>query len=73
MNSISDDSLILHHQKHFTSQGKLLPFGVYDKLFDNTQTKEWDDDGFLLKRRRTQRKCWLYFGAFSEDLFTGMA
>lgn len=73
MNTIPSKHMILEHQKHFTAQGKLLPFGVYDGLFGNTATKEWDTDGFLLKRRRTQRKCWLYFGAFSKDLFTGMA
>lgn len=60
-------------QPQLLKHGKSLDFGVYDDLIANPSTTFWDDEGFPLKRRRTQRKTWIFFGAYSEQLFAGLA
>jgi|GEM_PF-3135809 len=54
--------------------GKVIDFGRYKNLIAAPKTTFWDDEGLpLFKRRRTQRKTWIFYGAYSEDLFAGMA
>lgn len=64
---------ILEPQKALLKNGKVIPFGIYDGLIEDTRTSFWDVEGFFPKRRRSQRKCWIYFGSFAPDLYTGIA
>lgn len=50
-----------------------IPFGVYDDLIANVDTDFWDKQGLLAKKRRTERKAWIFFGVFSPDLICGFA
>jgi hypothetical protein len=60
-------------QPQLLKHGKPLDFGVYDDLIPHPSTTFWDDEGFPVKRRRTQRKTWIFFGVYSEQLFAGLA
>jgi hypothetical protein len=51
----------------------LVPFGVYDELIPDVDTRHWDKQGFLGNRRRTERKAWIYMGVYSPDLICGFA
>ena len=53
--------------------GRLVPFGTFRGPVENTSTAVWDGNGGLLSKRRTQRKAWLYLGAFSENYMVGFA
>lgn len=65
---------IIHpKQDSFTLNGQLLEHGVYDDIISDTNLRQWDNDGGLIKRRRSQRKAWMFIGAYSEDLMVGMA
>jgi hypothetical protein len=50
-----------------------IPFGVYDDLITNVDTSVYDKQGFVTKKRRTERKAWVFFGVFSPDLICGIA
>ena len=54
--------------------GKPIDFGRYKNLITKPTTSFWDDDGFaLMKRRRTQRKTWIFYGVYTKDLYAGIA
>jgi len=53
--------------------GKPLPIGAYDDIIPDTSTRLWDRQGGLIKRRRTQRKAWVFAGAYTKDLMIGLA
>ena len=57
----------------FTSADGLLPHGAYEDIIKNTSTEHWDKQGGFVKRRRSQRKAWMFVGAYSEDLMVGLA
>ena len=57
----------------FIQNGGLLPVGAYDDIIKNPSTLNWDEQGLLIKKRRNQRKTWIFFGAYAEDLMLGMA
>ncbi len=60
-------SQLLQHGRH-------VDFGRYKNLITQPTTSFWDDEGFpLMKRRRTQRKTWIFYGVYSKDLFAGLA
>lgn len=65
--------MFLPPEKQLLKHGKPIPFGVYDDLISNPGTTFWDDEGFPVKRRRTQRKTWIFYGIYSESLFAGLA
>ncbi len=50
-----------------------IPFGVYDDLISNVDTSFWDKQGMITKKRRTERKAWIFFGVYSPELICGMA
>ena len=50
-----------------------LPYGVYEDLIADVDTGIWDKKGFVAKKRRTERKTWLFFGVFSPELICGFA
>lgn len=50
-----------------------IPFGVYDNIIKDVSTEFWDKQGLISKKRRAERKCWIYFGVFSPELICGMA
>jgi hypothetical protein len=50
-----------------------LPFGVYDGMIQNTSTAAWDQQSGMFSTRRTQRKCWIFFGVYSPELICGIA
>lgn len=67
---------MLHEQIHqLLKHGKHPEFGRYKNLITNPTTSFWDDEGLLplMKKRRTHRKTWIFFGCYTEDLFAGMA
>ena len=64
---------IFESQKALLKNGNIIPFGIYKGLIEDTRTSFWDVEGFFPKRRRSQRKCWVYFGSFAPDLYTGIA
>jgi hypothetical protein len=57
----------------FTGPNGLLPHGAYADIIRDTSTAEWDRHGGLVKRRRTQRKAWIFVGAYTADLMVGLA
>ena len=65
--------MILASEQQLLKHGKVIPFGVYDDLIKTPSTSFWDEDGFIVKRRRKERKTWIFFGVYSEDLYTGIA
>jgi hypothetical protein len=50
-----------------------IPFGVYDGLISDVDTSHWDKQGLLAKRRRTERKAWIFMGVYSPELICGFA
>src|SRR3954469_4423062 len=50
-----------------------IPFGVYDDLISNVDTSFWDKQGLITKKRRTERKAWIFFGVYSPELICGIA
>jgi len=65
---------ILPNEPHLLKSGRSLPYGVYNGLIKSPFTSYWDTEGsFLAKRRRTQRKAWIFFGVYSPELFAGIA
>lgn len=65
--------MILSPEHSLFKKGSHLPYGIYDGLIDNVDTGPWDKDGFILSRRRTARKAWIFFGAYSPELICGLA
>ncbi len=59
--------------KQFILNGNLLPVGAYDDVIENVSTLYWDEQGLLVKKRRSQRKTWIFFGAYTDKLMMGMA
>ena len=65
--------MILPKQHSLIENGANIPFGVYEDLIENVDTSFFDTQGFLTKKRRTERKTWIYFGVYSPDLICGFA
>ncbi len=67
--------MMLKEQIHqLLKHGKAPEFGRYKNLITQPVTSFWDDEGFaLMKKRRTQRKTWIFYGCYTENLFTGLA
>lgn len=64
----------LPKQNQLIENGKLLPFGIYQDIIDNTDTSYFDEKGSLLaKNRRTERKAWIFFGVYSPEIICGIA
>lgn len=69
----------LHQKKILNSIPSLLSekaiqaFGVYDNVVPDTSTNVWDGSKGWKSTRRWQRKSWLFFGAYSADIFVGFA
>jgi hypothetical protein len=53
--------------------GKPVDFGLYHDLVAQPKTTFWDDEGFPIKKRRSQRKTWIFFGVYSPELIGGLA
>jgi hypothetical protein len=60
-------------QQYLLKNGKVLPFGVYDKCIIKPQTSYWDNEGLFSNKRFTERKTWIFFGIYSPDLYAGIA
>lgn len=65
--------MIQQPERQLLRHGKCIPFGLYDDLIAEPKTIFWDDEGFPMKRRRTQRKTWIFFGVYAPDFFAGVA
>ncbi|MFN8284020.1 MAG: DUF2804 domain-containing protein [Chitinophagales bacterium] len=65
--------MIFPKQRSLIENGTNLPFGVYEDLIENVDTNHFDTQGLLTKKRRTERKTWIYFGVYSPDLICGFA
>src|SRR6476646_4335170 len=65
--------MILPKQKSISENGTHIPFGVYEDLITDTNTSVWDKQGLLAKKRRTERKAWIFFGVYSPELICGFA
>lgn len=65
--------MILPSEQQLLKHGKVIPFGVYEDLILAPNTSFWDEDGFIIKRRRKERKTWIFFGVYSADLIAGIA
>jgi hypothetical protein len=63
---------ILEKQNSLIQQKRALPYGVYSDLIENVNTKYFDAKKFGLVRR-TERKAWIFFGFYSEDITCGFA
>lgn len=60
--------------KQLLHNGQHPEFGRYKNLISQPLTTFWDDEGLpLMKKRRTQRKTWIFYGTYTEDLFAGLA
>ena len=65
---------IIHPRaESFSGPQGLLPIGAYADVVRDTSTAKWDRQGGLVKRRRSQRKAWIFVGAYCEDLMVGLA
>ena len=65
--------MIQPKQKSLLENNTNIPFGVYEDLIENVDTDFWDKQGFLTKKRRTERKTWIFFGVYSPELICGFA
>lgn len=65
--------MIQPRQKSLLENNTNIPYGVYDDLITDTDTSFWDKQGLLAKKRRTERKAWIFFGVYSPDLICGFA
>ncbi|MCB0508756.1 MAG: DUF2804 family protein [Chitinophagales bacterium] len=65
--------MILPKQEHLIENEKVIPFGIYDDLIRDVSTSFFDKQGFLTKKRRTERKTWIFVGVFSPELICGFA
>ncbi len=65
--------MILSKQNELIQNNTHIPFGVYDDLIQNVDTHIFDKKGGLTKKRRTERKTWIYVGVFSPELICGFA
>ncbi|MCZ2394862.1 MAG: DUF2804 domain-containing protein [Chitinophagales bacterium] len=66
--------MLKEQEKQLLQYGKHIEFGRYKNLITQPLTTFWDDEGFPgFKRRRTQRKAWIFFGIYSKDFYVGMA
>lgn len=65
---------IIHpRQSSLSNKGLPLPYGAYSDIISDTSTHLWDREGGLVKHRRTQRKAWVFTGAYTRDLMVGLA
>ncbi|MCO5249400.1 MAG: DUF2804 domain-containing protein [Chitinophagales bacterium] len=54
--------------------GKHPEYGRYKNLITSPITSFWDAEGLpWMKKRRTQRKTWIFYGIYTEHLFAGLA
>lgn len=65
--------MIQPKQKSLLENKTNIPFGVYEDLIENVDTSFWDKQGLLTKKRRTERKTWIFFGVYSPELICGFA
>lgn len=65
--------MILPKPKALFENDTHVPYGVYDGLIDELSTKYWDKQGLLAKKRRTERKTWIFMGVYSPELICGFA
>lgn len=65
--------MIKPSEKQLLKHGKHIDFGVYNDLIAEPKTSFWDDEGFPLKSRRTQRKTWIFYGVYSPEMIAGIA
>jgi len=66
--------MILPQQDFIYDQHQtVVPFGIYDDLIKNVDTSSVDKQGFVAKKRRTERKAWIFVGVFSPELICGLA
>ncbi len=64
---------ILPKESYLLKHGKVLPFGVYDDIIAHPQTSFWDKSALFSLKRFSERKAWIFFGVYSQDLFAGIA
>ena len=56
------------------NHGSHPEFGRYKNLITSPLTSFWDAEGLpMMKKRRTQRKAWIFYGIYTENLFAGLA
>lgn len=55
------------------SQNKVQEYGVYNDVVSDTNTNAWDGSKGWQSTRRWHRKSWIFFGAYSADIFVGFA
>ncbi len=60
-------------QDSFLKGGNLLAHGTYNDIIKDTSLRHWDKQGGLIKIRRSQRKAWIFIGAYTKDLMVGLA
>ena len=66
--------MLLEPIHQLLKHGDHVPYGRYKDLISDPCTSFWDIEGsFLNKKRRTQRKTWIFYGIYSENLLSGMA
>lgn len=65
--------MILPKQSTLIKDNTPISFGIYDDLIENVDTTFFDTQGLLTKRRRTERKTWIFFGVYSPELIAGFA
>lgn len=65
--------MILPQQTALFLNNTHLPFGVYDNLIENVDTEHWDTKGMITKKRRSERKTWIFIGVYSPELIAGFA
>ncbi|MCH2022508.1 MAG: DUF2804 domain-containing protein [Saprospiraceae bacterium] len=64
---------ILPNIRKLYSGKKLEKYGIYNDLVQVTNTNAWDGSKGWKSPRRWQRKSWVFFGAYSADIFVGFA
>lgn len=65
--------MIQSKHNSLTENNTHIPFGVYEDLITNVDTGIWDKQGLVAKKRRTERKAWIFTGVFSPELICGFA
>jgi hypothetical protein len=64
---------ILNSIPSLLSEEKAQAFGIYNNVVPDTSTNVWDGSKGWKSPRRWQRKSWIFFGAYSADIFVGFA
>lgn len=65
--------MIQPKQATLIKENQPIAFGIYEDLIQNVDTSFFDTQGLIAKRRRTERKTWIFFGVYSPDLMAGFA